>query len=334
MSVVNRVSEKYFCSLSLRTMNRLDRLTAILIQLQSKKIVKAQEIADRFDISLRTVYRDVASLEEAGIPIIGEAGVGYSIMDGYRLPPVMFTKEEAVTFVAAEKFIEQLTDKATAGQYKAALYKIKAVLRSTEKGMLEDIDGAIHVMKHQRSSPAAGTGNYIFGILQSISDKKAIQITYYTNHSEQTNDRIIEPVGITFAGNYWYLVAWCHLRNGYRNFRLDRVHKLQHTDKSFAVQSLSLTEYLKKFTTEHNIMEAVIEFDNSIVRYILEQRLYHGFLSEVKNEKTTKMTFMVGHPEYIAGWLLTFRKKAKILSPQSLVDRTKSMIQELQEQYF
>src|SRR5438046_1665971 len=106
-------------------MNRLDRLSAILIQLQSKKIVKAQEIADRFHISLRTVYRDINSLEEGGIPIIGEAGVGYSIMDGYRLPPVMFTKEEATAFLMAEKILEKYTDSYNANMYKSALYKIK-----------------------------------------------------------------------------------------------------------------------------------------------------------------------------------------------------------------
>lgn len=315
-------------------MNRLDRITAILIQLQSKKIVKAQEIADRFDISLRTVYRDVASLEEAGIPIIGEAGVGYSIMEGYRLPPVMFTKEEAVTFVAAEKFMEKLTDKATAGQYKAALYKIKAVLRSTEKGMLEDIDDAIHVYKYNSDNPPAGTGNHMFEILQSISDKKAIQITYFTNHSEQTNERRIEPVGIYYVNNYWHLVAWCHLRNGYRNFRLDRIRKLQQTDTSFSIESPTLKQYLKEFSNRHNMIEAVIEFDNRIVRYIQEQKLYHGYVSDIKGEHTTRMTFMVGFPEYIAQWLLTFRKQAKIISPQSLIDLTKNMILELQQQYF
>ena len=89
-------------------MNRLDRISAILIQLQSRRVVKAADIADRFNISLRTVYRDIRSLEEAGIPLIGEAGVGYSLADGYRLPPVMFTREEATAFLTAEKFIEKL----------------------------------------------------------------------------------------------------------------------------------------------------------------------------------------------------------------------------------
>jgi predicted DNA-binding transcriptional regulator YafY len=105
-------------------MNRIDRISAILIQLQSRRVVKASDIAERFNISLRTVYRDVKTLEEAGIPLIGEAGVGYSIMDGYRLPPVMFTKEEATAFLTAEKFVEKLTDASTMAYHRSAMYKI------------------------------------------------------------------------------------------------------------------------------------------------------------------------------------------------------------------
>src|SRR5436190_22716018 len=94
-------------------MNRIDRLTAILVQLQSKRVVKAQEIADKYKLSLRTVYREIKALDEAGVPIIGEAGIGYSIMEAYRLPPVMFTKEEATAFLTAEKLVEKLTDVST-----------------------------------------------------------------------------------------------------------------------------------------------------------------------------------------------------------------------------
>src|SRR5699024_8506905 len=90
---------------------RFDRIVAILIQLQSKKVIKAQELADRFQVSLRTIYRDIRSLETAGVPLYGEAGTGYSLMEGYRLPPVMFTREEAGSFVAAEKLMQHFTDK-------------------------------------------------------------------------------------------------------------------------------------------------------------------------------------------------------------------------------
>src|SRR6187397_1035701 len=107
-------------------MNRIDRVSAILIQLQSRRVVKAQDIADRFNISLRTVYRDIKALDEAGIPVTGEAGIGFSIMEGYRLPPVMFTREEATAFLTAEKLVEKLTDASTREIYQAAMFKIKS----------------------------------------------------------------------------------------------------------------------------------------------------------------------------------------------------------------
>src|SRR4051812_19448843 len=124
-------------------MNRIDRISAILIQLQSRRVVKACDIATRFNISLRTVYRDIKTLEYAGIPLIGEAGVGYSIMDGYRLPPVMFTREEATAFLTAEKLMEHMTDPSSNENYKSAMYKIRSVLHVAEKDFLENIDGHI-----------------------------------------------------------------------------------------------------------------------------------------------------------------------------------------------
>src|SRR3982751_2466850 len=100
--------------------NRFDRIVAILTQLQSSRVMKAQDLAERFQVSLRTIYRDIRSLEEAGVPVSGEAGVGYTLMEGYRLPPVMFTQEEAASFVAADKLMQKFTDNKVAASYGAA----------------------------------------------------------------------------------------------------------------------------------------------------------------------------------------------------------------------
>src|ERR1700748_1090410 len=165
-------------------MNRIDRISAILIQLQSRRVVKAGDIAERFNISLRTVYRDVKTLEEAGIPLIGEAGVGYSIMDGYRLPPVMFTREEATAFLTAEKFVEKLTDASTMANHKSAMYKIRAILKTTEKDLLEDMDGNIEVFKSFRQPYVPGN-DYIQPILNCIAQKCVISIEYFAQHSQE-----------------------------------------------------------------------------------------------------------------------------------------------------
>src|SRR6187431_461604 len=129
-------------------MNRIDRLAAILIQLQSRPLVKAQDIAEKFSISLRTVYRDVKALEEAGVPVIGEAGTGYRLMEGYKLPPVMFNQDEASALLTASKLMQSMSDENSARHYVSALDKIRAVLRVAEKDHLDEIDQHIAVISH------------------------------------------------------------------------------------------------------------------------------------------------------------------------------------------
>src|SRR6187549_2519287 len=131
-------------------MNRIDRLTAILIQLQSKKVVKAEEISERFEISLRTVYRDVKALMEAGVPIGSEAGKGYFIVDGYHLPPVMFTQDEASSMLLAGKFVEKMGDKSMKAAFESAMFKIKAVLSDPEKDHLEQLHSHVEISVAQR----------------------------------------------------------------------------------------------------------------------------------------------------------------------------------------
>ncbi|RYZ76367.1 MAG: HTH domain-containing protein [Proteobacteria bacterium] len=149
---------------------RFDRIVAILIQLQSKKIVKAQEIADRFNVSLRTIYRDIRTLEASGVPIYAEAGIGYSLVDGYRLPPVMFTREEASSFIAAEKLMQQFTDKELGENYASAMFKLKSVLRSAEKDMIDEIGSKVVIRKFKDAS-AAKAPNALALIFRSIGEK-------------------------------------------------------------------------------------------------------------------------------------------------------------------
>ena len=310
-------------------MNRLDRITAILIQLQSKKVVKAQDIAERFEISLRTVYRDIKSLEQAGVPIIGEVGVGYSIMDGYRLPPVMFTHEEATAFLTAEKLVDKFTDKATAQQYKDALYKVRAVLRSDEKGMLEDIEDVIHVYTYEDKD----TPSYMFELLKSISDKKAVSIEYYANYNDQISTRVVEPVGIYYIGSYWHLVAWCKLRSDYRDFRLDRIQKFKNTSIDFTQEKVSLKEYMKQYRNKNELTKVVVSFNKVLAKYIQEQKLYFGFVNEEVKEQNIEMTFLTSSPRYLSKWIISFGKDATVISPSTLKDEIRMLITELQKHY-
>lgn len=300
-------------------MNRTDRLTAILIQLQSQRVVKAQDIAERFSISLRTVYRDVRTLEEGGIPIIGEAGVGYSIMDGYRLPPVMFTKEEATAFLTAEKLIEKFTDTSTEESYKSAMYKVKAVLRGTEKDYLENIDNHIEVLNNSYISRNKSPHNPIQTILKSISEKNVLTIEYFANNSQEKTIRNIEPVGIFYAGNYWHVIAFCHLRDDYRDFRIDRISNIAQTTQKFGKEHPLLKAYLKQLSKERELETVVMRVDKKIIKHFGEQLFYNGFVSQQELKgNIVEMTFLSYSLEGFARWFMMFGDHAEIVSPNSL----------------
>ncbi|WP_295655548.1 YafY family protein [uncultured Mucilaginibacter sp.] len=299
-------------------MNRIDRITAILIQLQSRRVVKAYDIAERFGISLRTVYRDVKTLEEAGIPIIGEAGVGYSIMDGYRLPPVMFTKEEATAFLTAEKFMEKLTDATTEESYKSAMYKVRAVLRSADKDFLEQIDQRIEVLKSRRVGNKPEGINPIQNILKGISEKRVLSLQYFANHSQERTKRDMEPVGIFYADNFWHLIAWCRLRSDYRDFRIDRIQSLMVSDDLFTGQHPTLKEYLGKVGKENDLQTIVIRIEKSIIPHINDQKFYMGFVSEKEDGDYLEMTFLTNSIEGFARWFIMFADMAQIVSNELL----------------
>lgn len=307
-------------------MNRIDRVTAILIQLQSKRIVKAQEIAERFGISLRTVYRDIRALEEAGVPVVGETGIGYSLMEGYRLPPVMFTKEEATAFLTAEKLIEKLTDTSTEQSYKSAMYKIKAVLRLTEKDYLENIEEHIEVVKNPYLPEPKNAVNPLQLILKSISDSTVLTVSYFASNSQQQTDRMLEPVGIFFLGSYWHLIAFCQLRNDYRDFRVDRISKIAVTTHTFKKRHPALKTYLKQLTPEKPVHPVVINVEKDSVKYITDQKYYNGFVSQKEVNGKIEMTFLTCSLEGFARWYIMFGDRAEIITPPDLNTHVKQLL--------
>ncbi len=299
-------------------MNRIDRVTAILIQLQSKRVVKAQEIADRFSISLRTVYRDIKTLETAGIPVIGETGIGYSIMEGYRLPPVMFTKEEAIAFLTAEKLVEKLTDSSTQETYSAAMFKIKSVLRLSERDHIENMEQHIEVIDSPYFSKQKTDNGYLQKILQAIAEKLVINIDYFSEHSQQKNNRNIEPVGIFFMGRYWYLIAWCMLRKDYRTFRVDHIRYLSLTAIRFEKEHPTLSSFLTKVSKEKELHTIILLVEKNIVRHLGEQKFYNGFVSQKEMGDKIEMTFLTESLEGFARWYLLFGEWAEIVTPETL----------------
>jgi predicted DNA-binding transcriptional regulator YafY len=316
-------------------LNRIDRLHAILTHLQSKKRVTAQEIADRFEISLRTVYRDVKALDESGVPVIGEAGTGYSIMEGYRLPPVMFTQEEAAALLLGAKLAERWTDASVKRSFDTALYKIKAVLRSTDKDHMDTLSDHVEVLRPRLPMQDDPTSSqHIVGLQKAIVEKKVIFIHYCANNKGLTTERFVEPIGLCYYSLSWHMIGWCRLRNDYRDFRVDRIQRLQIKDEGFETKShQSLQEYIKTMMQTTDVHEVVVRFERDVVPYLHSQKYYYGYVREEEDGDYIRMFFLTSYFENFARWLLMAGKYAIVVSPESLVAIMKNFAEELYSHY-
>ena len=198
--------------------NRLSRLTAILIQLQTKRIVTASELANKFSISKRTIYRDIKALEQSGVPVLTEEGKGYTLMDGYKIPPIMFTEKQANALILAEQLVLKNKDASFVKDYSEAIDKIKSILRYTAKdkaNLLSNRTQYNEAINQERSS------NNLSDLQNALTNYNLVKMQYINKEGIVTN-RLIEPFAILNSEN-WYLVAWCRLRNEFRFFRPDRI---------------------------------------------------------------------------------------------------------------
>ncbi len=221
---------------------RLSRLTAILTQLQTKRLLTASELASKFSVSKRTIYRDIKALEQAGVPIVTEDGKGYTLMDGYRIPPVMFTEGEANALITAEQLILKNKDASFVKEYTEAINKIKSVLRSNIKDKANLLSNRI-VFRH--NSEYDRTSNYLATLQLALTNFNLTKINYHSTETNQTTERIIEPFAIYSTQENWLLIAFCRLRKDFRAFRLDRILNLNVLSEQFETHKMSLQEYFE-----------------------------------------------------------------------------------------
>ena len=223
-------------------MNRIDRLMGVLTVLQSRRFVTADELARRFEISLRTVYRDIKALGEIGVPVGYENQRGYFVAQGYFLPPVSFTTEEANALLLMSTVARRFADPSARRHYEMALNKIEATLKGSQKAELEHLSSRIRTLKSE--DPHVNCA-YLSDIQNALADRVILQIDYQ-NYQRQQSRRQIEPIGLIFYDLNWHLIAWCWQRLEYRDFRVSRILDLAVTGEPFRKTDLiDIGEYIQ-----------------------------------------------------------------------------------------
>lgn len=298
-------------------MNRIDRLLATILLLQSRRVVKAEDIAAHFEISLRTVYRDVAALSEGGVPIVAEAGVGYGLLQGYTMPPIMFTPDEAAALFLGGEMVEHLTDPSLQTHMRSALLKIRSVLPQPQKDHLDRLKQAtaLFVAPPQPRGPALAV---LTQIQNAIVHRRVLRLEYRAAGRDVSTPRAIEPLGLVYYADRWHLIAFCRLRNDFRDFRTDRIVRLTADDATFRLRpGFSVREYLKSGCDTTRTIEVRVQFTHRAVERV-RRSWFAGLLSESPCEEGVVASFPVGSLESLADWVLSFGTEARVLAPAEL----------------
>ena len=228
--------------------SRLSRLTALLLKLQTRPYVRVGELANHFGVSKRTIYRDLRALEDAGVPIAVDERLGYSLAEGFNVPPVMFTEAEANAIIMAQMMVAKTTDASLIADLTSATDKIRSVLRGSARDKAALLEERIIIGKNWQYER---TSNYLASIQQALTGFHPLGIAYQRQDGTESL-RTVEPFAIYHnTSEHWVLIAWCRLRKDFRTFRVDRIQAMETLPETFAPHEMTLDEYVEIQRKKH-----------------------------------------------------------------------------------
>ena len=301
-----------------RPMNRTDRLLAIVLELQASGWQRAEDLAARFEITKRTVYRDMQALSEAGVPVVAVPGQGYSLAPGYFLPPLAFTLDEATMLLLGADFVAQNFDAQYRAAVQAASRKIEAVLPEARRAQVQAFQRAIRFI-------AGGTGEgaapqeqrWLPAVRRAILEQRTVRFQYHARGSGDSTERArqADPYGLANVGGAWYLVGFDHLRHALRHFRLERMEGLTLLDKTFQRPAgFSIT--LGERPDDRPIVVKAL-FASSAARWVQEDRSFFAVAEEQRPDGLL-VTFRLRQERDLLQWLLGWGAQVQVLEPASL----------------
>lgn len=314
-------------------MNKTDRLLAIVLELQRKGKLRGEDLAALFETSVRTIYRDIQALSEAGVPIVGAPGVGYSLMDGYFLPPVSFTVEEAVTLLIGADFIEQKFDTTYGAKAHVARAKIEATLPENVRREASRVRTTIRLQASSKGYRGQEK-EFIETLRLAILEGHKVSFDYVKSIPEadgnRHSSRRVAPYGLVLVNGAWTLIAHCELRDDIRHFRLSRMNRLTILEDRFALPSgFNLQDY-RPIDDRNTFVRIHVQPD--LADQVKESPYF--YIDEIE-ERTDglRVTLRVRQPEEVLQWVLGWGAGVVVQEPESLQQLVRREAQKLLEHY-
>ncbi|MNO14914.1 Bifunctional ligase/repressor BirA [compost metagenome] len=315
-------------------MNKTERQLAITLELQRSKVLRAEDLADQFETSVRTIYRDIQALSEAGVPIIGAPGQGYSLMAGYFLPPVGFTAEEAVALLMGTDFIEQRLDAEYSSVSKAARRKIEAILPEPvrlESARVRETMRLIHAGEPVTSQKEK---DYLGQTRRAVLERHKLSFTYLKKMPEpdgsRKSRREVDPYGLALVQGNWTLIARCDLRQDIRHFRLSRMTELAVLEERFSVpDGFDLSRYRPP---EDRNLRVLVRVNPNIADKIIETGNYYLETAEERDDSLL-FTFRVRRADELLPYVLSWGGDAEVLEPEFFRQRIREEAEKMFKRY-
>lgn len=314
--------------------NVATRLLSLIMLLQSRPMWKASELADEFNVSERTIHRYMAMLDEMGIPIYSERGPygGFSLVRGYKLPPLLFTPEEATVLYMGANLIKDVWGQT----YNDAVTSVTAKLDN----VLPD-DLRHEVMQAQQTLVVGGltARDYrpweptLHTLRQCIGERRCVQLQYRAYGRQEDTERVLEPYALTFQWGLWYLIGYCRLREDMRTFRVDRIQQSKPLEDTFDIPpDFSVREYLAHSLRFEPNYQVVVHLSSEVA---LETRQRHGHWMDITDEDdgSSIARFGVANLDWSVGWVLSYGAHARALEPPELIARVRQAAAEALKMY-
>lgn len=297
----------------MENIKKFERIVHIFFLLQSRSGLPIEELMEKFQVTKRTIYRDLSILERAGIPMVNSPGMGYSIVDGFRLPPSRFTEGEVLSVMIAEKIMRNHETESVRRNFEQVLTKIKSSFHSHQKNEILNLQDKLFIK--EKFDAKNYVPNIMDTLLKSSVSKKLTEILYKNAAGDKPNLRTVEPIGVFNENGNWYLLAYCHERCDYRNFRLDRIQKLAVLEKYFEKDHPSVNELNELYHSQY-FTEITVSVDKKYAHFLSFERDNFGYIREIIEGETVLMYFDCrSHPTSFVRWFLRFIDVGEITEP-------------------
>jgi predicted DNA-binding transcriptional regulator YafY len=305
-------------------MNRIDRLFGITTRLQARGHLRAGDLANIFEVSTRTIYRDMAALSESGVPIVSLPGRGYSLVDGYFLAPLILSTREATALLLGARLLAGQASAETARAAEEAVTKLLAVISEDSRRELRELDDILDIAPSPKLRVRLDLGDLqVRALWQAILERRVTTLRYFGRNRGQQTVRQIEPLRLGYVNGAWYLTAYCRVRQEERAFRLDRIESLQ-------VEAARFPPRPAVPRPERPAIDVLVRFRGDMSRWVRE-RQHWSFVAEEGTSDEVLARYRLRDLDEIAPWLLGWGTAAEVIAPPELRDRLRREAQSLIE---